>query len=106
MDLATGSSSVQGVLPSAYKIHSSRINSGWEQTRQHNPSRQKKNTDRILVRKPAGRRPLGRSRRRWVDNIKMHHTEIGWDGTDWSDVAQNRGQWRALVSTAMNLRVA
>jgi hypothetical protein len=50
---------------------------------------------------PVGKRPLGRPRRRWVDNIKMDLREIGWDGMDWIDLAQNRDQWRALV----NLRV-
>jgi hypothetical protein len=42
---------------------------------------------------------------RWVDNIEMDHREVGWDGIDWIDLAQNRDQWRALVSTIMNLRV-
>jgi hypothetical protein len=51
------------------------------------------------------RRPLGRPRCRWVDNIKMDVGEIGWDGMDWIDLAQNREQWRALVNTVMNLRV-
>jgi hypothetical protein len=49
--------------------------------------------------------PLGRSRRRWVDNIKMDLREIGWDGGDWIDLAQDRDQWRALVKAVMNLRV-
>jgi hypothetical protein len=52
-----------------------------------------------------GKRPLGRPRRRWVDNIKMDLREIGWDDIDWIDMAQDRGQWRALVDTVMNLRV-
>jgi hypothetical protein len=43
--------------------------------------------------------------RRWVDNIKMDLREIGWDGTDWTDLAQGKDQWRALVNTVMNLRV-
>jgi hypothetical protein len=60
---------------------------------------------RILVGKPEGKRPLGRPRRRWVDNIKMDLREIGWDGMDWIDVAQDRDQWRALVNTVMNLWV-
>jgi hypothetical protein len=55
---------------------------------------------------PEGKRPLGRPRRRWVDNIKMDFTEIGWDGMDWIDLAQDRDQWRALVNAVMNLRVA
>jgi hypothetical protein len=59
---------------------------------------------RILVGKPEGKRPLGRPRRRWVDNIKMDLREIGWDGMDWIDLAQDRNQWRALVNTVMNLR--
>jgi hypothetical protein len=60
---------------------------------------------RILVGKPDGKRPLGRPRRRWVDNIKMDLREIGWDGRDWIELAQDRDQWRTLVNTAMNLRV-
>jgi hypothetical protein len=59
---------------------------------------------RILVGKPEGKRPLGRPRRRWVDNIRMDLREIGWDGMDWIDLAQNMDQWRALVNTVMNLR--
>jgi hypothetical protein len=59
----------------------------------------------ILVGKPEGKRPLGRPRCRWVDNIKIDLREIGWDGVDWVDRAQDRDQWRALVNTVMNLRV-
>jgi hypothetical protein len=66
---------------------------------------EKRNAYRILVGNPEGKRPLGRPRRRWVDNIKMELREIGWDGMDWIDLAQNRDQWRALVNTVMNLRV-
>jgi hypothetical protein len=65
----------------------------------------KRNAYRILVGKPEGKRPLGRPRRRWVDNIKMDLREIGWDGMDWSDLAEDRGQWRTLLNTVMNLRV-
>jgi hypothetical protein len=57
------------------------------------------------VGKPEGKRPLGRHRSRWVDNIKMHLREIGWDGMDWIDVAGDRDQWRALLKTVMKLRV-
>jgi hypothetical protein len=60
---------------------------------------------RILVGKPEGKRPLGRPRRRWVDNIKMDLREMGRDGADWMDMAQDREQWRALVNTVLNLRV-
>jgi hypothetical protein len=60
---------------------------------------------RILLGKPEGKRPLGRPRRRWVDNIKIDLREIGWDGMDWIDLAQDRDQWRALVDTVMSLRV-
>jgi hypothetical protein len=63
------------------------------------------NAFRILVGKPEGKRPLGRPRRRWVDNIKMYLRQIGWDGRDWIELAQDRDQWRALVNTVMNLRV-
>jgi hypothetical protein len=58
----------------------------------------------ILVGKPEGKRPLGRPRRRWVDNIKMDLGEIGRDGRDWIELAQDRDQWRALVNMVMNLR--
>jgi hypothetical protein len=64
-----------------------------------------RNAYRILVGKPEGKRPLGRQRRRWVDNIKMDLREIGWDGKDWLELAEDRDQWRALVNTVMNLRV-
>jgi hypothetical protein len=57
------------------------------------------------VGKPDGKRPLGRPRRRWEDNIKMDFREIGRGGMDWINVAEDRDQWRALVKTVMNLRV-
>jgi hypothetical protein len=57
------------------------------------------------VGKPEGKRPLGRPRRRWVDDVKMYLGDIGWDGMDWIDLAQDRDQLRALVNTLMNLRV-
>jgi hypothetical protein len=60
-----------------------------------------RNAYRILV----GKRPLGRPRRRSVDNIKMDLRETGWVGMDWIELAQDKDQWRALVNTAMNLRV-
>jgi hypothetical protein len=65
----------------------------------------KKNAYRILVGKIEGKRPLGRPRRRWVDNIKIHLRKIGWSGVDWIDVAQDRDQWRTPVNTVMNFRV-
>jgi hypothetical protein len=65
-----------------------------------------RNAYRILVGKPEGKRPLKRLRRRWVNNIKMDLKEIGWDDMDWIKLAQDRDQWRALVNTAMNLRVS
>jgi hypothetical protein len=61
-----------------------------------------RNAYRLLVGKPEGKRPLGRPRRRWVDNIDLG--EIGWDGGDWFELAQDRDQWRALVNVVMNLR--
>jgi hypothetical protein len=66
---------------------------------------EKRNAYRILVEKPEGKRLLGKSRRRWVDNIKMYLGELEWDGMDWIDLAQDRDQWRALVKMVMNLRV-
>jgi hypothetical protein len=64
-----------------------------------------RNAYRILVGKPEGKRPLGRPRRRWVDNIKMDLRKREWDGVDWIELAQDRDQWRALVNTVMNLRI-
>jgi hypothetical protein len=60
---------------------------------------------RVLVGKPEGKRPLGRPRCRWEDNIKMDLQEVGWEGKGWIDLVQNRGEWRAVVNAAMNLRV-
>ena len=59
---------------------------------------------RVLVGKPEGKRPLGRPRRRWEDNIKMDLQVVGGGG-DWMELAQDRDRWRALVNTVMNLRV-
>jgi hypothetical protein len=64
-----------------------------------------RNAYRTLVGKPEGKRPLGKPKHRWVDNIKMDLREIGWDGIDLIDLAQDRDQWRTLVNTVMNLRV-
>jgi hypothetical protein len=66
---------------------------------------EKRNAYRILVGNPEGKRPLGRPRCRWVDDIIIDLREIGWDGGDWIDLAQDRDQWRALVKAVMNLRV-
>jgi hypothetical protein len=64
---------------------------------------EKRNAYRLLVGKPEEKRTPGRPRRRWVDNIKMDLLEIGWDGVDWIDLAQDRDKWRALVNVVMNL---
>jgi hypothetical protein len=64
-----------------------------------------RNTCRILVGKPEGKRPLGRPRSRRVDFIKIDLREIGWHGMDWIDLAQDMNQWRALGNMVMNLRV-
>jgi hypothetical protein len=66
---------------------------------------EKRTACRILVGKPEGKRSLGRPRSRWVNNIKMDVREIGWDGVDWMDMAQDRDQWRTLVNTVLKLRV-
>ena len=60
---------------------------------------------RVLVGKPEGKRPLGRPRRRWDDNIKTDLQEVGEGFGDWMELAQDRDRWRALVSTVMNFRV-
>jgi hypothetical protein len=59
---------------------------------------------RVLVGKPEGKRPLGRPRRRWEDEIRMDLGEIGFGGVDWIRLSQDRDRWRAVVSAVMNLR--
>jgi hypothetical protein len=66
---------------------------------------EKINAYRLLVGNPERKRPLGRPRCRWVDNIKMDLLEIGWGGVDWIGLAQDRDKWRVLVNAVMNLRV-
>jgi hypothetical protein len=73
--------------------------------RAYSTNGEKRNAYNILVGKPEGKRPVGRPRHWWVDNIKMDLREIGWDGMDWIDLAQDRDQWRALLNTVINLRV-
>jgi hypothetical protein len=58
-----------------------------------------------LVGQPEGKRPLGRSRRRWVDIIRMDLVEVGWGDVDWIDLAQDRDSWRALVNSVLDLPV-
>jgi hypothetical protein len=70
-----------------------------------NTNWEKRNASRILVENPGGKRPLGKPRRKWVDNIKIDLREIGWEGMDWIDLLQDRDRLRALVNTVMNLRV-
>jgi hypothetical protein len=64
------------------------------------------NAYKILVRKSEGKRPRGRRRRRWEDNIRMDLREVGWEDVDWICLAQDRDQWRVLVNTVINLRVS
>jgi hypothetical protein len=64
-----------------------------------------KNSYRILVGNPEGKRPLGRPKRRWEDNIRLDLREIEWEGVDCMHLAQDRDQWRSLVNTVMNHRV-
>jgi hypothetical protein len=66
---------------------------------------EKRNAYRLLVGKPEGKRPLGRPRSRWVDDIKIYLLEIGWGGVDWIGLAQDSDKWRALVNVVMNLQV-
>jgi hypothetical protein len=64
-----------------------------------------RNVYRVLMGKPEGKRPLERPRRRWEGGIRMDLREIGWGSVDWIQLAQDRDRWRALVNTAINLRV-
>jgi hypothetical protein len=66
--------------------------------------REKRGAYRILVGRPEGRRPLGRPRRRWEDNIKLDLQDVEW-GMEWIELAQDKDRWRALVNAVMNLRV-
>jgi hypothetical protein len=65
---------------------------------------EKRNACRLLVGKTEEKRPLGRPRRRWVDNIRMDLGEVGWGDVDWIDLAKDRNRWRALVNSVLNLR--
>jgi hypothetical protein len=67
--------------------------------------REKRNTHRLLVGKPEGKKPLGRPRHRWVDNIRMDLGEVGWGDGDWIGLAKDRNRWRAVVNSVLNLRV-
>jgi hypothetical protein len=66
---------------------------------------EKRDAYRLLVRKPEGKRPLGRRRHRWVDNIRMDLGEVGLGDVDWTGLAKDRNRWRAVVNSVMNLRV-
>jgi hypothetical protein len=66
---------------------------------------EKRDAYRLLVGKPEGKRPLGRPRRRWVDNIRMDLAEAGWGDVDWIGLAKDRNRWRAVVNSVLNLRV-
>jgi hypothetical protein len=66
---------------------------------------EKRNACRLLVGKPKGKRPLGRPRHRWEDNIRMDLREVEWVDVDWIDLAKDRKRWRALVNSVLNLRV-
>jgi hypothetical protein len=65
---------------------------------------EKRNAYRLLVGKPDGKRPLGRPRRRWVDNVKMDLGEVGWGDVDWIGLAQDKNRWRALVNSVLNIQ--
>jgi hypothetical protein len=101
-----------GVLRSVFGLKSDDVTGGWRKLRSEedefgracSTNGKKRNACSIFVGKPEGKRPLGRPKRRWLDNI-MDLREIGWGGIDWFDLAQERDGWRALVNRAMCLRV-
>jgi hypothetical protein len=76
-----------------------------EMGRAYSTNGEKRNAYRIFVGMPEGKRSLGRPRHKWVENIKMDLREIGLDGIEWIDLAQDRDQWRTFVNTVMKLRV-
>jgi hypothetical protein len=86
-------------LPSIIRI----IKSRWMWAGHVAQMEEKRNVYRLLVGKPEGKRPLGRPRRRWIDNIKMDSLGIGLSVVDWIGLAQDRYRWRALVNAVMNL---
>jgi hypothetical protein len=66
---------------------------------------EKRNAYMLLVGKSEGKRPVGRPRRKWMDNIRMDRGEVGWGDVDWIGLAQDRNKWRDLVNSILNLRV-
>jgi hypothetical protein len=66
---------------------------------------EKRSAHKLLLEKPEGEMPLGRPRRRWVDNIRMDLVEAGWSDVDWIGLARDRDRWRALVNSVLNLRI-
>jgi hypothetical protein len=70
-----------------------------------NTNGEKRNACSLLLGKPEGKKPLERPRRTWVDNIRMDLVEVGWGDVDWTDLAQDRERWRALLNSVLNLRV-
>jgi hypothetical protein len=66
---------------------------------------EKRNVYGLLVEKPEGKRPLGRPRPRWVDNIRIDLLELGWGEVDWIGLAQDRNRWREVVNSVLNFRV-
>jgi hypothetical protein len=72
---------------------------------EYNTHRNKTNEYRVLFRNPEGKRPLGRPRRKWEDNVGTDLEDMGWDSMDWIDLAEDRDQWHAIVNTVMNIRL-
>jgi hypothetical protein len=66
---------------------------------------EEKSVYKVVMRKPEGKKPLGKPRRRWEDGIRMNLREIGWGNVEWIQLAQDRERWRALVNMVVNLRV-
>jgi hypothetical protein len=92
MDMRFGTWNVR----SMYRAYSLGVVAEDEMGRACSTNGEKRNAYRVLVGKPNGKRPPGRPIRRWVDNIKIYLREIGWNGRDWIDLAQDRDQWSLL----------
>jgi hypothetical protein len=82
-----------------------KMKSRWMRWGTRSTKGERMNACRLLLGKPEGRRPPGRQRRRWLDNIRIDLVEVGWGDVDWIGLAKDRVRWRAPVNSVLNLRI-